>query len=408
MKLLIIGIFLATTAFGFFLKYLTWSRRNAPLPENVRDVFDGETYKKNQAYKMAKLGFSIVDGLIGMALLLLILSFNIHASLYGWISGHLGNVYLTSLFFVGVPFLAVAVIDVLVGIYDTFVIEARYGFNKYTAGKYTVDFAKNLLIASVLNGGLLMLFIFLYGLLGDWVFFAFFFVMVAFIVFMTFIYPFILRFIYKLTPLDDDPLKDRINALAEKTGYTLKGIYKVDASKRTTKLNAFASGFGKSKTIGLFDTMLEKMTDDEILSVLAHEIGHAKRNHTLKSAPFSMAVFGLALVAAYFIVTLPEVSQAFGFAEMNVAFGIYVLMIILMPLMLVLQIPSRALSRRYEYEADGFSRELAGEEVAVSALKTLYRDSFGNLTPHPFVVMMEWPHPPLHKRIEAIENEGTE
>jgi STE24 endopeptidase len=232
---------------------------------------------------------------------------------------------------------------------------------------------------------------------------AFFFVILVFQLFMSFISPLLIRIFYKLTPLEDGTLKDKINAMAEETGFKLKGIYKVDASKRSTKLNAFATGFGKTKTIGLFDTLIEKMTEDEVISVLAHEIGHAKRRHILKRTPLSLVTFGLLLLAAYFVVALPEVSQAFGFESANIAFGLYVLFIMVSPLMLVLSIPATALSRKHEYEADGFSRELAGQEVAVSALKTLYRESFGNLTPHPFVVMMEHSHPPLTDRVASIE-----
>jgi STE24 endopeptidase len=403
MRFAIIFIFLATTAFGFFLKYLTYSRRNAPLPENVKDVFDEETYKKNQAYGMARLGFSIVAGVTGMVVSLLILLFNVHFWLYDFITTHTTNLYLTGFFMLGVPMLVGAVIGQLLDIYDTFVIEEKYGFNKTKPVTFIVDFIKELLIGAVVGGGLLALFLLLYNVMGEWVFLTFFFVLLAFQLFMMFISPYLIRIFYKLTPLEDGSLKDKINDLAKKTGFKFKAIYKVDASKRSTKLNAFASGFGKTKTIGLFDTLIEKMTEEEVISVLAHEIGHAKKQHILKRAPLSLSIFGLLLAAAYFIVTLPAVSQAFGFADANPAFGIYILFIMVSPLMLLLNIPATALSRKHEYEADGFSKELAGTSVAVSALKTLYRESFGNLTPHPFVVMMEYSHPPLTDRVAAIE-----
>jgi STE24 endopeptidase len=190
--------------------------------------------------------------------------------------------------------------------------------------------------------------------------------------------------------------------MARQTGYKFKAIYKVDASKRSTKLNAFAAGYGKTKTIGLFDTMLEKMPDDEILFVLGHEIGHAKKGHILKSAPLSLLVVGLMLAAAYFVVTMPSVSQAFGFAGANLAFGIFVVAILLEPVMKILQIPSNILSRKHEYEADAFGRDLTSPAASIAALKTLYRESLGNLTPHPFVVMIEYSHPPLTDRVSAI------
>ena len=403
MRVLIIGIFLAVTVFGFFLKYLTYTRMGAAVPDNVKDVFDDEAYRKNQAYGRARLGFSIVDGLIGMVFMLVILLFNVHAGLYDWIGGFTGNVYLMGLFMLGVPVLVGGIIDELVGIYSVFVIEERFGFNKMTAGTYVMEFIKNLLIAVVFMGGLLVLFLFLHGLIGNWVFPAFFFVLLAFRLFIMFISPFMIRIFYKLSPLEEGSLKERIQAMAEETGFKLKGIYKVDASKKSTKINAFASGFGKTKTIGLFDTMLEKMSEDEILSILAHEIGHAKERHIVKTTPLSLLTFGIMLAAAYFIVTMPEVSQAFGFADTNIIFGIYIVSIMLSPLMLVLQIPSNAISRKHEYEADTYSKRYLGAEVAVSALKTGSRENLANLTPHPFVVMMEYGHPPLSERIGALE-----
>ena len=405
MRSIIIGIFLVITAYGFLLKYLTYSQRNALLPENVRDVFDEEAYKKNRAYEMENLRFSIVDGIIGTIYALLILVFNIHHHLYNWIGEYTNNVYLTSLFIMGVPIIAGAVIAIFTDIYATFVIEEKYGFNKYTAGRYAWDTVKEILVAVIIGGGLFMLFLWLHETLGSVVFIAFFFVLLGFQMIMRFLSPFLIRIFYKLTPLEDGSLKDKVQALADKTGYKFKAIYVVDASKKSTKLNAFAAGYGKTKTIGLFDTLIEKMSEEEVIAVLAHEIGHAKKGHILTSAPLSFLSLAMIMAAAFFVLTMPAVSQAFGFADVNVAFGIYVLSIMIAPLMLLMQIPTAALSRKHEYEADAVGKELAGGEAMVSSLKTIYRESFGNLTPHPFVVMMEYSHPPLSERVQAIEGD---
>jgi len=407
MRVLILVIFLATTAFGFFLKYLTYSRRNDPLPENVRDVFDEETYKKNQAYGMDKLRYSIAGELIGMALSLFFLLFNFHHKLYGFISGYTGDPYLTSIFILLVPIFIGSIVGRLMDIYATFVIEARYGFNKTTPATFILDFLKMTTLTLIIMAGLLSLFLLLYDQMGNWVFPAFFFVLLLSQVFVSFLSPLLIRIIYKLTPLEDGELKDSIEALAKTTGYKLKGIYMVNASKRSTKLNAFASGFGKTRTIGLFDTLVEKMTVGEVVAVLAHEIGHAKKHHILKSTPLALLQYGIALIAAYFIITMPEASQAFGFADTNLAFGIYVMLILISPLMLVLQIPSNALSRKCEFEADAFEKLHSGGEVSISAIKKIYRESFGNLTPHPFVVLMEHSHPTLTSRVAAFERDET-
>jgi len=403
MRILVITIFIIIASFRFFLKYLTYSRRNDALPDNVKDVYDEETYKKNQAYKMDNLKFSIVASSIGVVLSLCFLLFNFHHALYEYISRLNDNFYISSIFIMFVPLLINSVISRLMSIYDTFVIEKRYEFNKTTPKTFIIDTIKSFIIAVIVGGGLFMLFLFLYAQIGNWMFLAFFFILILFQLFVAFISPLLIRIFYKLTPLEDGELKDRVMALAEETGFRIKGIYSVDASKRSTKLNAFASGFGKTKTIGLFDTLIEKMTVDEIIAVLAHEIGHAKKHHILKSVPFNLLMVVSIMVAAYFIIALPETSQAFGFADANVAFGIYVMMILVSPLMVLFGIPANILSRKHEYEADAFAKECSGKEAMASALKKIYQENLGNLTPHPLVVMLEYSHPPLSQRIAALE-----
>jgi len=405
MRITIIAVFLATTAFGFLLQYLNYSRRNAPIPENVKDVYDEETYKKYRAYTMENTKFSIISGLIETAIYLAVLLFNFHHVLYGFISESTSNIYWTSLFIFFVPVIIVGIIEELVGIYSTFGIEAKYGFNKTTPGTYILDFFKSILLMVLIGGGLLMLFLWMYRSIGNWVFLAFFFVLLAFSIFASFLMPLLIRIFYKLTPLEDGELKDKIIAMAEKTDTKLRGIYMVNASKRSTKSNAFAAGFGKTKTIGLFDTLLEKFTHDEILSILAHEIGHEKKKHVIKSFPLSLVSLGIMVLAAFFIVNSLEASQAFGFADVNLAFGVFVLFILIEPINLILSIPAKALSRKHEYEADAYEKELMGRDAPIAAMKKIYREDLGNLTPHPFVVMMEYDHPTASQRIAEFEKE---
>ena len=407
MRMLIFAIFFATTAFDLFLRYLYYSSRNAPLPENVRDVFDSEAYKKNQAYLTEKLKFLFISGLVGAAVTLAFLGFNFHHMLYGFVSARTANIYLTSMFILLVPIAIAGVVRSLLGVYDTFVTEARYGFNKSTVGTFVADFVKMMLLQLILMGGLLALFLFLHRQIGDRVFFAFFFVLIAFQLLLAFLSPLILRLTYKFTPLEEGELKTKIEALAQKTGYKLKGIYVVNASKRTTKMNAFATGFGKTKTIGLHDTLVEKLSHDEIVSILAHEIGHAKKHHILKRMPLFIVEVAIIVAVAYFVVVRPEVSMAFGFAGANMAFGIFVLFTMLQPVNIVLSIPERALSRKHEYEADAFEVEHCGAQTAISALKKAYRDGLGDLTPHPLVVKLKHNHPTLSQRITAMEKVGN-
>jgi len=407
MKIAILCVCLVIAGFGFLLEMLTYSHRNKPLPANVKDVFDDAAYKKNQAYGMEQLRFSMISGLIGTAISLVILIFNVHNVLFEFISSYTANIYLTGIFILLAPIFFSMVIQRLLGIYDTFSIEKRYGFNKTKPATFIIDTIKFGLIMLVLASGLLSLFLFLYGTMGDWVFLVFFFVLLAVQLFFAFISPFLIRLFNKLTPLEDGELKDKIKELAYKTGYQIKDIYVVNASKRSTKLNAFATGFGKTKTIGLYDTLIEKLSVDEVIAVLAHEIGHIKKNHILKSMPLSLLQLVLIMTASFFIVARPEVSQAFGFTDTNPVFGIYVMFILLSPILMLLNIPANIQSRKHEYEADAFEKEMTSGDAAVSALKKLYREDLGNLTPHPFVVMLEHSHPTLTQRVARLEdNDG--
>jgi len=406
MRLLILTIFFATTAFGFLMQHLDYSRRNAKIPENVKDVYDEKTYKKYMAYTMDNTRFSIISGVISTITALLMLLFNFHHYLYTLIP--VENTIVMGLLIMFIPIIINMIVGSLLGIYSTFVIEARHGFNKTTPITYVSDFFKGLILIAILGGGLMSLFLWLYGLIGNWVFLAFFFVFMAFDIFISFISPLLVRVYYKLTPIEDGELKDKITALASKTDVKLKGIYVVNESKRSTRINAFASGFGKTKTIGLFDNLLEKLTHEEALAILAHEIGHEKKLHIIKAFPLDI-LYNIVIVAlAYFIVANPYVSMAFGFEGANLAFGAYALFILFEPLDLILKIPENALSRKHEYEADAFEREHAGKEVSISAIKKIYREELGNLTPHPFVVKLYHTHPTASQRVAAFESKYTE
>jgi len=405
MRALVISIFLAVSLFNFLLKYLTYSRLGSPVPDNVRDIFDEEGYKKNQLYLMANMKFSLVAGLVDFTLTLAILLLNFHSFLFNYISNYTVNIYLTSLFIIIVPQVISTVIDTGFDIYDTYVIEERFGFNKTTVKTFIADFFKEQALMLTIGCGIILLFLLMYEKMGNGVFVAFFFVIIAFLLFMTFISPFLIRIFNKLTPLEEGGLKTKIEELLRSSGYKIKGIYMVDASRRSTGLDAFATGFGKTKTIGLYDTLLDKMTDDEIVSILAHEVGHVKKHHVLKATSLSIIITAFGFLAAYLIITMPSVSMAFGFNEANIIFGLIIMMILIAPVSILLKFPLNAISRKYEFEADAFEKEMMGKEIPVSALKKIYREDLGNLTPHPFVVRVNHSHPTASQRIAALEKD---
>lgn len=403
MKIGIIAIFLLTTAFGFFLKFLTWKKRNAPVPENVNDVFDSQTYLKRNAYQMEKMRLGIFSGIVTSLITLAYLVFNFHSLMFEFIAGLTSSVTLQAFFIFGVTMCISVVSSTAFSAIDTFKIEAKYGFNKSTVKTFIVDTVKELILTAAIIGGLLSLFLLMYAKLDTWMFPAFYLIVIIILFAVNFLAHFFSKLFNKFTTLEEGTLKDKINAFASKTGFKVKRIFIMNASKRSTKLNAYATGFGKNKTIVLYDTLISKMTEDEIVAVLAHEIGHAKKGHVYYKLLASCVFFAIMVFAAQYVISSSAVAEAFGFSGANVIFGIYILTIAFTPLSLVLNIPICALSRAYEFAADKFAKDTAGGEHIKSALKKLAKENFSNLTPHKFVVLMTYSHPPLSERIEAID-----
>jgi len=400
MKIVIILILLLATGFSLLLRYLSYSRRNAPIPKNVTDVYDEDTYKKQMAYRMEKLGFSIVEVFIGLVFTLVFLLFNIHYMIYDCIG--IENVYLMSLVLFGIVYAMSFVIDVITNIYDTFKIETKHGFNTTSVKTFVLDCIKGFIINMIISSGMICLFILLHGWLGNMMFPIFYLIIVVIVAIIFFLSPFFMKIFNKFTDLEDGELKIKIQEFINITGYTINRIKVMDGSKRSKKGQAMVTGMGKTKTIILYDTILTKYTTDEIVAVLAHELGHAKYKHvqlSLVMTLFSIAIF---VAGAYFVIAQPTIAQAFGFEYANVVFGFFVLGIFLSPINTIVKIPMMAIARRFEYTADKFAAENFSAPAIVNALKRLARENFGNLTPHQFVVACEYTHPPIDKRIAAL------
>ncbi|MCL2373241.1 MAG: M48 family metallopeptidase [Defluviitaleaceae bacterium] len=403
-KTAVILILIAMQLFDFFLKYLNYRNRNAPLPASVKDIYDPETYTKRNAYEMEHMKLSIVSGLVSMVVIVAILAFNVHSSLFTFIGQHTESMYLQVYFMFAVVGLINLPIDATFSAIGTFKIEAKYGFNKSSVGTFFGDTIKDTLVSGLLTLGLMSLFLLLHGLLGNWVFVAFILVLAVLTVLLIFLSPLIVRLFNKLTPLEDGSLKARVMSLSREADFPVKRVFVVDGSKRTTKANAFLTGFGKSRTVGLYDNLINDFTEEEIIFVLGHEIGHAKKRHLLRRLPLMALNFLPILALAFFVINAESISLAFGFPSLNIAFGLFICLILSSPILILLQWPSNALSRAHEFEADTFGTKFATPEAGVSSMKKLGRLNYANLTPHPFVVRVEYSHPPLCQRIAAMED----
>jgi len=306
-------------------------------------------------------------------------------------------------FMFGVAWLISWPLDIIFDALATFKIEAKYGFNKTTPATFIGDMVKNIVISKVIISlGLLTLFMVLHNAFGNMVFVMFFFVMVLVLCLMFFLMPLIARVFSKMTPLEEGSLKDRALELCKKMGYTKVKIRVTDDSKHSTKAGAGFAGLGKTKTVMLSSNLLGEYAEDEILAIVAHEVGHAKHRHVPIKFGMKFILFAFVLVAAYFVIN-STVAAAFGFTGSAPAFGLFITMALFGPISILFGIPDNMVERMCEYQADACEVKYVGREPAISAIKRLYKQNYGNLTPHPVVVRLTHTHPPLSWRVAAME-----
>ncbi len=379
------------------------------VPVEFADVYDAATYRRSQEYARARTRLGIVSTLFDLAVLLVFWL----VGGFGWLDGVVrsmgaGPVW-TGLVFLIILFAAKSILGIPFGIYSTFVLEARFGFNRTTAGTFVLDFLKGTMISVVIGVPLIIAFLALFEYAGwpAWIYALL--AAVAFSFLMQFLAPrLILPLFNKFTPLEDGELKDAILAYAEKARFPVKELYSVDASRRSTKGNAYFTGFGKSKRIALFDTLIKRHTVGELVGVLAHEIGHFKKRHVLIGTV--MSAIETALFLGLFSVFTKQAGlfAAFDVDAASFYAGVVFVSLLLRPLQYVLSVAGAALSRRHERQSDRFASETTGRpEDLAAALKRLSKDNLNNLTPHPVWVFLKYSHPPTLQRLRALAPEGV-
>ena len=314
---------------------------------------------------------------------------------------------LQTLAFLGVIFGLQFVFSIPFSYYSTFVIEEKFGFNKTTHKTFWLDQLKKLLLMVVLGGLLVWLLQSLYLLFAErlWLFLLSAWVALVVIILVIFVLntKVFVKIFNKLTPLPEGPLRTRIEALAADVGFSVKAVSVMDASRRSTKLNAFFSGLGKSREVVLFDTLMEKMEDDQILAVLAHELGHAVHKDVPRMLWQQSILLGLYLVLAGFVLQSDTLAQAFGLSGAHFGFGLILFSLLTTPIDLLLSIPLNFLSRKAEYAADAFSARYVDKQSIMGALRRLTQENLANLNPHPLYVRIHYSHPPIAERLRAIE-----
>lgn len=374
------------------------------LPDEFKEVYDKDTYATSQEYTRVNTKFGFITGTFDLILLLLFWFAGGFNWLDQWARAFDFGVIGTGLIFIGALSIGKMVLSLPFGIYSTFVIEERFGFNKTTVKTYITDMLKGLLLSALIGAPLLagIIAFFEYG--GTWAWAYAWLAVTLFSLAIQYIAPtWIMPLFNTFEPLEDGELRKAIESYADKVDFPLQGIYVMDGSKRSAKSNAFFTGFGKNKRIALFDTLIKNHTTEELVAVLAHEIGHFKKKHIVKNMGVSIlhtaVMFGLLSV----FLQVPALFDAFFMEEMSVYTGLLFFGLLYSPVETILGIFMQVTSRKYEYEADEYAAKTISEpEEMVDVLKKLSKDNLSNLTPHPFYVFLNYSHPPVLKRIERI------
>ena len=374
-------------------------------PSELSDQIDAEDYQRSQDYTRERSSFGIILDSFSLAVLIGFWWFGGFHWLDGLVRSFGYGPVVSGL--IGITLLVAAnhLLSLPFDIYSTFVIEERFGFNRTTVGTFIADQIKGLFVGALIGLPLLALILYLFENLDHawlWGWFA----VTAFSLLLTYIAPtWLMPLFNKFTPLDDGELKQSIHAMAENCDFPLREVFVIDGSRRSSKSNAFFTGFGKNKRIALFDTLIEKQTTDELVAVLAHEIGHFKKKHIIQRLAVSVVTTGVLFFFIGLFMKNAQLFAAFGVTTTSTWLSLIFFSMLYQPVSRLLEIAGSVWSRRHEFEADAFAAEVTRQPLAlVSALKNLSRDNLSNLTPHPFHVFLNYSHPPVVERIRALKN----
>lgn len=402
---IIIGILVVDFIFEKYLSYLNTTTMSDRIPEEVRGIYDEEKYKKQQAYQRENHRFGILTSSFSMVITLAMFLFYGFAMVDGWAWSFTGNAILAALIFFGIIMFASDIINTPFEIYDTFKIEEKYGFNKTTPKTFVFDKVKSWLVSALIGGGLLALIIFIYQLTGNMFWIYAWLVVSAFSIFMAMFYSnLIVPLFNKQTPLEEGELRDAIRAFAQKVGFKLDNIFVIDGSKRSTKANAYFTGLGAKKRIVLYDTLINDLNTEELVAVLAHEIGHNKKKHVVQGLLIGLVQTAIVLFVFGLLIDSPVLSAALGVEKPNFHIGMVAFGVLYSPISFFTGIFMNILSRKNEYQADRFAAENYKPEALASALKKLSINNLSNLTPHKTFVFFHYSHPTLLQRLAFLKS----
>lgn len=401
--ILIIVILIVDFVLGRILSFLNSRASKQPIPTLLAGIYDEDKYKKQQSYFQVNSRFGIITGTFSFLIIILMYGFGG----FGWLDGVVGSwntsPIIISLIFFGILFIANDILSLPFELYDTFVIEERFGFNKTTPKTFVLDKLKGYVLTAVIGGGILALIMWIYQLNPEFFWLIAWACVSAFGIFMSMFYSeLIVPLFNKQTPLEPGELRDAIENFSSTADFSLKNIYVIDGSKRSTKSNAYFTGLGKKKRIVLYDTLIDELKTEEIVAVLAHEIGHNKFKHTLKNLAFSLPYNLLIFYLLGIFLKSDVLAQALGGTDANFHLNMLAFGILYSPISIALGLLMNIVSRKFEYQADNYVKVngLGGE--LISSLKKISSQALSNLTPHPVFVFVNYSHPTLLQRVERL------
>lgn len=375
------------------------------IPSELNDVFDEQAYQKSMNYKLANYKFGLWSSLFSFVLTIGFLWFNGFEWVDQLARNYSSQPIIVALLFFGIIMIASDVLSTPFSYYKTFIIEEEFGFNKTSKVTFIKDKIKGLVMLVVIGGGILALIVWIYHLTQESFWIYAWIVITLFTVFMNMFYAKLIVPIFnKQIPLENGNLRDKISSYATSVGFNLNNIFVIDGSKRSTKANAYFSGFGKEKRITLYDTLINDLDEEEIVAVLAHEVGHYKKQHIIVNLAISILLTGLTLYLLSIFISNPLLSNAIGVSTPSFHAGLIAFGLLYSPISEITGLIMNYLSRKFEYQADNYAKNTYKSAPLVSGLKKLSKSSLSNLTPHPAYVFMHYSHPTLLQRITQLKN----
>jgi STE24 endopeptidase len=388
----------------YFLDYLNSKFFDKKIPENLSDIYDKEKYQKSQDYKKTLYKFGKISKAYSLTILLLFFFLDGFLLVDNFARSLFESELLISLSFFGIIFFGSDILNLPFSLYSIFIIEEKFGFNKTTFRIYFFDKIKSWFITILFGGGILSFIIFQFETVGkDFWIVAWVFITTISVLINGFYAQIIVPLFNKQTKLEEGNLKNDIEKYSKKVGFDLSNIFVIDGSKRSTKANAYFSGFGKQKRVTLYDTLLNKLNDNQIIAVIAHEIGHYKKNHIIFNLIFSTIQTGLMLYILSLLIYMPIFSEALGIQSHSFHIGLITFSILYTPISEIFSLIFNVFSRKFEYQADHYAKETFNSKHLIEALKVLSKDSLSNLTPHPKYVWWHYSHPTLAQRIKHLQ-----